>query len=489
VDAAELAEGFAQLLREVSPRAVHLMNIPPWGPTLEGVREGLRRSGWAARAFPASPCPVLTVDPGPGAGARLTAEIQRHRRVRSYANRLAREPGFAFEAREDAAELEAWIEQFCDAHEWNWDRTNTPSQYRERPARALLGQVLRAWTVDGVLIRFAVRVDSGPLAFVAAVRARDRLVYHHVATSPAAEELRAGHVMIRLIGLWMAERELATLDFGEGGEGYKYRYATRDETLWRVLAGPRYTSVGYVRGALEHTTRRSPLLHRLWERVGNRWARGALRQALRRARIRARIIRRVVLRSPWRVQLGLACACLGWEREVFYGAPGGGGSEGSVALDPQVVELKTFDVLEMLEEEGGLAEAARADLLEWRRRGATPFGVLENGRVAHVSWLERAKPGWILRARPLPEDPAGDRPPPSGEGPGRDVDAHLESRLPARHREGGVSTLLPAGHAAAGGASLSRAPRAPSRGGVRRARGRRPPLGQAPTMRPTRAPA
>ncbi len=282
LDQASVAEGLALALRGTHAASLALTNVPAWGATLGAVQAALRSMHWAHRAFPAWPCPVLRVPPGDEAGRAMRAAMDQHKRIRGYANGLRREPGFAFEVAEDAQELETWHREFCDAHERRWDGTDTPSVYRSAAARELFLAALAAWHTDHVLVRFTIRVDAGPLAFVAALRAGTRLVYHHVATSPAGERHRAGHVLIRLIGIWMSERNFDTLDFGAGGEEYKTRYATGNDALWRVFAAPHRISKTYVRGLVEERIRRSPALQQGWDEWVNRRVRGALRRRLAR---------------------------------------------------------------------------------------------------------------------------------------------------------------------------------------------------------------
>ena len=131
----ELGEGVAQVLQRVRPAGVFFKNIPPWGRTLGAVRAGLSRTGWSHTAFPATPCPVISVEPGPDAADRFRREIERHKRVRGYQNRLARERDYVFEVFRDDEDLESWTDQFCDIHEWQWNRTCTPSRYRNGRAR------------------------------------------------------------------------------------------------------------------------------------------------------------------------------------------------------------------------------------------------------------------------------------------------------------------------------------------------------------------
>lgn len=280
MDRADVAGGLAFALRESRAVSLALTNLPPWGATLGAVRAALGELQWAYRAFAAWPCPVLRVPSGAEAGWAMRVAIDHHKRVRGYANGLRREPGFAFEVAEDEQGLGKWHREFCNVHERRWSDTDTPLVYHSAAARDLFFAALAAWHADHVLVRFTIRVDAGPLAFVAALRAGTRLVYHHVATSPLGERHRAGHVLIRLIGIRMSERDFDTLDFGAGGEDYKARYANGNDALWRVFAAPRRISTTYVRGLVEERIRGSPALQQGWDRWVNRRVRGALRRRL-----------------------------------------------------------------------------------------------------------------------------------------------------------------------------------------------------------------
>lgn len=268
-DVSELAlgDGFAFAVKESAARRVELMNIPEWGRTLGAVREALRTLGWPSRAFPAWRCPVLSVTPGATAGRALRESIDAHKRLRGYANAMSREPGYAFEVIEDSAALDDWCAEFCERHRERWNPTDTPSRYSDPASAALLRAALGAWAADGLLIRFAIRLAGRRVALAACLRTGSRLIYYQVVTSPAAERNRAGHVLIRLITLWMSEREFDTLDFGAGAEEYKYRYANVDEPLWRVFAASHPLSGTFMRGAVEARIRRSPALQRRWHQV------------------------------------------------------------------------------------------------------------------------------------------------------------------------------------------------------------------------------
>lgn len=267
----ELADGLAEVIREQAPRALTLTGVPPWGPTLDAARLALERSGWRAKSFPAVPCPVLHTD----SGAALVAAFERRRSPRRYWNRFRRDRGAALELLTDPGGLDGWCEEFCDAHEWRWNATATPSQYRDPGARTLLRDTVGAWQEDGVLLCFSLRIREGRAAYAVVLDGGMRLLYHHLALSPLASH--AGTVLMWLVGRWAGERGYTTLDFGMGGEAYKYRYANVDERLWRVFAAPTRISLSYGRAVIEHRIRTTRLLRTVWERVVNPYVRSPLR--------------------------------------------------------------------------------------------------------------------------------------------------------------------------------------------------------------------
>jgi CelD/BcsL family acetyltransferase involved in cellulose biosynthesis len=386
VDPDELGRGLATAITESGARSVFLDHLPPWGPTLAAARAGLLRAGWRARAFPSNPCPVLALAPGADLGERLRAEANRHRRMRVYANKLGRLPGFRFEALEDADDLEGWTRDFCDAHEWRWNATPTPSEYRFRAARERTLACLKAWQRDGTLVRFSVGLGGARLALVAALRVPHRLVYHLVATSPAGAPHRAGQVLVRAVLLWMAERGLPVLDFGIGDEDYKLRYANQGESLWRVFGARHGFARDLVRGALEAPIRRSSRLQELWDEWANRRVRGRLVHGLRSLRIRWRGARARAT-SPGELA-ARARARLRGERAILYRARGTGGAPGA-ELEP----IGTFEALEILEREPGLLPAARARAFSAAELGARAFAARLAAPLRSVAWLVELSPG------------------------------------------------------------------------------------------------
>jgi glycosyltransferase involved in cell wall biosynthesis/CelD/BcsL family acetyltransferase involved in cellulose biosynthesis len=385
VGIASLGTGLTETIRRSGATAVILKNVPPWGPTLAAVQAGLADANWAQRSVRATPCPVVRISTEGDIANNIRAEFDRHKRLRSYENRLKREHGFAFEAMDDDGQVAEWAEDFCNLHEWRWNTTHTPSRYRFADARRDIAQNLQSLAADRRLVRFALRLASGRIAMVAALLSADRLVYYHVVTSPAAEESRAGHVLIRLIGLWMAERRISTLDFGVGDEDYKLRYANADERLWRVYAGPFALSRPILAAGVETLIRNSPRLQRSWDRWINGFVRGKLTANVAAVAHRWRTIKKVHLGSSPSFLLGLVFARIWREREIYYRA-----DAIDAQPDPDVVQLRPTQVLSLLEHEVGLSPAARAQIIEFALAGARCFGIVENEKTLSVAWLRPA---------------------------------------------------------------------------------------------------
>jgi hypothetical protein len=157
---------------------------------------------------------------------------------------------------------------------------------------------------------------------VIGLKCGDRLIYHHTAASPAFASLHAGNVLIRLIGLWMAERDYRILDFGVGDEGYKMRFANADEKLFRVYAAPTRASSLAIRGQIDQRIRRSVGLHRTWDQVVNQKLRGSLRASAQKLRERCRVIKNVYLRGSKRQGFAMLRDRFRTQREIFFVANG-----------------------------------------------------------------------------------------------------------------------------------------------------------------------
>jgi CelD/BcsL family acetyltransferase involved in cellulose biosynthesis len=381
LDEASLGVGLAHAINLLRPREVSFNNVPPWGLTLASIKVGLEQSGWRSRAFSATPCPVVRKPPGPGAANELLKEFNRHSRLRTKENRLKRMPGFAFEALEDGDDLETWAREFADVHEWRWNRTRTPSLYRDSRTRGVFLDHLRAWSRDRVLRRFAIRLNRQRYAFAACLTGGDRLVYYQLANVPAFRELSLGKLLVRSTGAWMCHNGFLTLDFGVGDEEYKHDFATQTDMLWKVYAAPRSTSVLLARAAVQEHIRHTPAARKVWTRCVNDLVRGRLIAAASDARAAVQRFR-ATRTQEWN--------SFARSRALGRTAPSNrtyGGVGKSGVIDPNVVSLDTTELLKLTDARRPAPPANRACAIERYYNGARPVALLGDGRPVMAVWL------------------------------------------------------------------------------------------------------
>jgi hypothetical protein len=382
----DLAKGLEFVIGETGAHGCQFHDLAPTAPTLAAISLALDNIGWTSKSFPAVSSPILEAKGGPAGRDAMRKRISGSS-LRNLDNRLQRLPGFAFEALVGAdGDLGRWVDDFCDCHESRWNVTDTPSAYSSIDRRALLKRKVEAWAHDGSLVRFSLRVGDERIAFCIGLRRGSRLVYHHIAHSPAFEQSSSATVLLRRIVLWMIDHGLDTLDFGLGSETYKGRFANTDQVMWRVYASRSWVSPNQVRGEVESWVRGSSNRERRWNRVVNELFRSRILARAHRASIRWSTFRRVHLRSSRGEFIGRLKGRLGWGSQIFYVAFGGGTHGG----DSETMELDTFKVLEMLESEVGLLPRERAEYFAARRAGHRPFGLEEQGHVVQVCWLRFA---------------------------------------------------------------------------------------------------
>lgn len=391
VASVDLAEGLVEALANAAPTSLYLANLTSWENTREAAERALTAAGWHHRAFAASSNPVLHEPPGPDLVARLTSHV-RGKSLRNYANRLAREAGYAFEARVDDDDLEAWVDAFCDCHDWRWSRTDTPSEFKDPDARRTFARLVCAWQRAGVLVRCAIRLGEKRIAFAVVLHSGDRLVYHRIAHSPAFEKTAATTVLIRNIVLWMAEDGQTTLDFGIGSEAYKFRFANQDQRLARIYASPARVSRTLLAARVEAAIRSSAGLQRGWDQLANQWLRATLYGRLGHARDRLRQVGRKRAGREGFWPPGPAAPTPG---PSAYAASGVAGRS-----RPALQTLPLEELMAVTERQVALPSRERARFYEAREAGWRALGVDRQGDATQWVWLrgsaeDREQPIWL----------------------------------------------------------------------------------------------
>jgi hypothetical protein len=253
--------------------SIYLTNIPLWNSQLKWFIESLRKNkfnvidsvGWIA------PC-VEFENSEVKSTKDFFYKIFNKSRTNNYHNRLKKMTGYQFEVFDnDDTDLEGWIEEYCDNHEERWNQTETPSKYSLSNERKLIYEKAKALHLEGLLLRFSIKVNYRRIATVICYRQGfERLIYGLPSFSTEFNHLQPGTILLSSIGKWVGENGYKIFDFGLGSEKYKLRYANKDQELYRIFASRSSFSILLIRGFLEQKIRASKNLNNLWENWYNR---------------------------------------------------------------------------------------------------------------------------------------------------------------------------------------------------------------------------
>ena len=178
-----------------------------------------------------SVCPVLECE----TPEEMRTIINRSRTLRNSVNKIRHNPKAAFEILTGDEDLENWVEEFCVSHIQRWEKTSTPSSYRNMDRQVFLLKCLQAWSADKVLVRFAIKVNQQRIGFHICLIEEKSLIGHSMTYHPDYQKLSPARVLLLTMAEWMAERKLRILDFGNGNEKYKYNYVNQELVLKRVF--------------------------------------------------------------------------------------------------------------------------------------------------------------------------------------------------------------------------------------------------------------
>ena len=208
-----------------------LNNQPAWAGYMPAFDAAGRASGLFWSNFGYSVCPFA----GEETPDALFKRINGSREHRTRVNKLKNQVNAEFEVLTDEADLENWVNQFCNAHVLRWADTPTPSEFRDPARQQFLLACLRAWCREGLLVRFSVKIEQQRIGFVVGLREAGSLIHHSTTFHPGFWKFSPGKALIHFMAQWMRDNNLRVLDFGDGDEPYKYEIADRDHVLNRIF--------------------------------------------------------------------------------------------------------------------------------------------------------------------------------------------------------------------------------------------------------------
>lgn len=267
----ELTNGIDAILTQYPGAGFVLKNMPYWTPEVKIVHDHLKKIR-VCRLLESWPAPILSVE-GEERPAEVLRKAVNKSNLRNYGNRLAKQPGYAFEILTSDEQLNEWANEFMQHHRMRWNTTHTPSEFNHPQRCTYFIQKLMAWQQDGVLIRFAVKLGEQRIAMCVGLKCGKRLIYHYITHQTEHEQSRAASVLIRLIGLWMADNGYEILDFGVGGEHYKYQFINKDCKVLRLYAIQPNDAINRLKMQLDILIRENKIVGELWNKIVNRFLR------------------------------------------------------------------------------------------------------------------------------------------------------------------------------------------------------------------------
>jgi len=229
---AETKQYFKIFLEKIETRkwTFRLNKQPSWTSYMDIFRDALSESKLYWKVLPYNPCLVLEAE-SPEALFKATNK----QKLRQKLNRLKEKDKVVFEVLHGEEDLDHWLEEFYETHLKRWADTSTASTYNDPARRNFYKSCVLAWIKQGILVRFAIKLGSRRIAFVTALIENGYLVHHSTSFDRDYEKQSPGLIIINLIGRWMADRNMTKMEFGDGGEDYKYQFTKQELPLLTIF--------------------------------------------------------------------------------------------------------------------------------------------------------------------------------------------------------------------------------------------------------------
>lgn len=159
-------------------------------------------------------------------------------KLRQKMHRLEDMGKLEFEVFRGREELDPWLEEYFSEHIARWADTQTPSQFGDLERRDFYKRCIEAWIEDGILVRFALKLNGRRISFVTALLENGSLVHHSTTYDVAYTPQSPGLIIIRSIAQWMMEHNMHKMEFGDGGEAYKYLFTHDELPLHQFFISP-----------------------------------------------------------------------------------------------------------------------------------------------------------------------------------------------------------------------------------------------------------
>lgn len=253
--------GFFDIVRKQA-WAVMLNQVSAWAEHMPLFEHCGAESNLFFQAMDYSVCPVLKCS----TPEDIHNTISRTRTLRNNANNLKNKLNAEFEILTGDEDLENWVQEFCTCHMLRWEKTSTPSVYRQASRKLFLFRCLQSWISDKVLARFAIKVNGQRIGFHICLVQGDSLIGHSQTFHPEFQKLSPAKVLLLTIAEWMAKNKLRVFDFGNGNEKYKYNYVNHELVLKRIFISSKTNFALVAKAKLIRWVKNNYLLYNLYKK-------------------------------------------------------------------------------------------------------------------------------------------------------------------------------------------------------------------------------
>jgi Acetyltransferase (GNAT) domain len=233
----EMKQYFISLLLEIKKRkwTVRLNNQPSWAIYMDVFREALAETGVYSKIVNYNPCLVLEAETPEG-----LYHLTDKQKLRQKLNRLKEKDEVIFESFRESEDLDRWLDEFYEVHIRRWADTATLSSYLKIESRQFYKSCILAWIEQGILVRFSLKLGTKRIAFITALLENGYLVHHTTSFDRDYEKQSPGLIIINQVARWMADNNMKKMEYGDGGEAYKYNFSSSESPLYTIFITGNY---------------------------------------------------------------------------------------------------------------------------------------------------------------------------------------------------------------------------------------------------------
>jgi CelD/BcsL family acetyltransferase involved in cellulose biosynthesis len=232
----EVMEAIVELLQDCVPNfaGLRFYFIPEASPTGTYLEQAAERLGMTCFREAALPAPQLDLAAWPEAAVRCTRKksLLRHEKY------FRREGRLEVHHTSAAEQIRPQLDEFFAQHIARRAATSHPSLFIDPRQCDYYRSIVSNIGPTGWLRFTRVEWNGRPIAFHFGLSYRGRFVFGIPSFDIELKDHSPGEVLLRQVILAAIEEGARIFDFGPGGEGYKYRFATSDVDLitWGVYA-------------------------------------------------------------------------------------------------------------------------------------------------------------------------------------------------------------------------------------------------------------